>query len=381
MQKASKKLHEALSKVWSCPAEHAACLSLDIEPSSARVRFELAWTCLAGSGSGRVTNKPLWLTVETISEDTDSALMDDQEPINARAKVLVTSLREFSLGKASAVTSTTPAQPHLNVESELNLSSIKDLCLHLKQRQGALQGEQRNTEPLNPCLDFLQKSNTSKHFLFQSSEYGHGHSSISLEEALMKAKALRYGGISQIDRIHLAKVLSMAVLQYHSTPWLGNEWQSSDVLFFGVKDLNEDPLTAPYLSACPINPVDPAARQSTNSSQSIFATNSLLYCLGVMLIELAFERPLTELQEPGDYHPGESSSITLQRTTSRLANEVHRKINMTYEDSVKRCLRCQFGGDILQLELDNVILQRAFYTQVVCQLQGCYKAVAMFEPS
>lgn len=39
---------------------------------------------------------------------------------------------------------------------------------------------------------------------------------------------------------HLASSLAAAVLQYHSTPWLPETWQSSHVRFFGVGELSQD---------------------------------------------------------------------------------------------------------------------------------------------
>lgn len=378
MQNASKKLHEALSKGWSCPGDHAANISLEIEPPSAHVRFELAWTCLASSGIGGATNEPLWLTVETIAEDTDIASKEALGSLNARAQTLIGSLREISLDKASSAYPTNPAQRNLTIDSGVDLSAVKDLCRHLKEQQrGATHGDQHSTEHTHPCLGFLRKSNTSKHFLFQNSEHADSHSSMSLQEALSKAKALRYGGISQIDRIHLAKLLAMAVLQYHSTPWLGNEWQSSDVLFFDVKDLNEDSLATPYLSACQMRSVGTTVPQPEQQGQSILATNPLLHSLGVMLIELAFERALMDMYEPGD---GDPDAFAPQRTAARLANVVGQKMGVRYENVVKRCLRCSFGADIVQLGLDNIDLQRAFYTYAVCQLEDCYRAVAKFQP-
>ena len=382
IQKASKKLHEALSKVWSCPAEHTASLSLEIrksntnrKASSTTVSFDIAWTCLAGA---QATDGPLWLTVETFADSATHDATTDQEAFKTSAQALVAALGETSLGKASSRTIDMPQQPSTLAGSHLDLSSINDLCLHLRRQQKPLPAKIPDAEATGPCVGFLQKPNTTKHLVFQGADSVRNRCSMSLQEALSKAKALRYGGISQVERIHLAKILSTAVLQYHSTPWLENEWQSSDVLFFGVEDLNKDSLTAPYLSACPINAVRSTEQRLRRPNHTASTLNPIIYNLGVMLIEVAFERPLKDMQEPGDYRLADSESQAFQRTALRLAEVVHRKINVKYADTVKRCLRCHFGPDVLQMELENVELQRAFYKDVICQLERCYQAVAMF---
>ena len=212
---------------------------------------------------------------------------------------------------------------------------------------------------------------------------------MSLQDALSQAPKLLCG-IPPVNRMYLAKVLSEAVLQYHSTPWLGQEWRSADIMFFGIRDLNTDPLEAPYLRACLIRPEvfdisqefrrnDPLACAYTTSyhDYSALAPNTLLYSLGIMLIELAFERPLHDMQEPYDVRPSDSPSLSFHRTALRLADVVGRKVNIKYQNVVQRCLRCNFDQNVLRHKLEDLEVRKAYFQTVVCELERCYEAAAI----
>src|SRR5260221_332078 len=60
--------------------------------------------------------------------------------------------------------------------------------------------------------------------------------SVSLEDILRSSSQ----NISVEFQLGVAHRLAIAVLQYHSTPWLDSEWGIQDVCFFNAPDLSAD---------------------------------------------------------------------------------------------------------------------------------------------
>jgi hypothetical protein len=98
------------------------------------------------------------------------------------------------------------------------------------------------------------------------------------------------GGLLHHERIRLARLLATAVLQFHGTPWLKSTWRSGDVFFFGLDESRAiATLTAPYTTV--------AVRDLAIQEPEYPALwrNPLLFGLGVMLLELAYESPLKNI--------------------------------------------------------------------------------------
>jgi hypothetical protein len=349
IRKASWKLHEVLSSLWPCKAqaEHYASISLKAHvqqsDQTARVRFNLTWVCDTHGQDRASKRAPVCLSMETLSEVSippDSTLLTDTDA----------SLH-------------TPVQ----VDSATDLSSVEDLCAHLSRQKS-----------LNPtsklgCAGFLQQSAKSKHFIFPKAEHDlTSHSPTSLRDVLIMNKDSRLG-LPLNDKMFLATSLAAAVLQYHSTPWLKDELCGRSVLFFGETDYSKSPLNAPYISTSPFGQSTSNAKDPIQQPPAALAPNSLLYNLGVMLIELAFETPLND---PKDHAGGVDQQHLSHHSVKRLAEMVGQKVGPRYRVVVQRCLECRF--ETVQTELEDVSLQRAFYYSVICELKQCLRAVSFF---
>ena len=92
-------------------------------------------------------------------------------------------------------------------------------------------------------------------------------------------------GISVHERIKLAKILAITVLQYHDTPWLSQLWTSEDIFFFGTQR-KSSVLALPDISAPHLN-AKVTSQQSQRLSTSTVARNPFLFSLGAVMIELA----------------------------------------------------------------------------------------------
>jgi hypothetical protein len=126
-----------------------------------------------------------------------------------------------------------------------------------------------------------------------------------------------------------------------------------------IEDLNE-----PF--------VDVSVRDSTittNGAQPTacypFACNDFLFGLGVMLLELAYQKPLKSMQQACDVANSQDERHTLFFTAKRMSRLVSAQSGSRYGEIVRKCLACDFGrGD----DLSQPALQEGVYREVVCEL-------------
>ena len=379
-QVASSRLHEVLSSFWQCETadEHSVNIGLEgngERPShnSQKIHFELTWSC-PGEGVLSRRNKLLRLSVDSLSE-IRSLASDASSTFDLR-QILDKALEESLMSTRPQAQSLTMARPAFDedVASDValpDLRTIPNLCYHLEnQPPGHVH-----------YLGFLQKSRTFKHFICTPFEQSHHVSNTkSLEDALVAAKASSEG-IPLPEKLNLAKILALAVLRFHSTPWLKGEWQSQDVVFFGIRDFAEDPLRMPYLKSRVLNQRNTTGQQvisSTTGRECSNVThlrtpvrNQTLYGLGVMLIELAYDSPLQDLQKPED---DQGDAHTLYWAATRLGERVWRELGPKYADAVRICLHGAFGASS---ELEDMNVQKVFFSEVVQKLEKCAEGVVL----
>ena len=391
VRKASQKLYEALSSLWACKAhdEHSANICLDVGDRQQvdNVRFNMALTYIGGTQATTATSdKPLWLTVESLVEQSNSATMVSNAslPIRTLSATLQNTVAQGE--SVSFALSNTPLPDQSSNAScpPLDLCSIKkDLCLYFQER---LQKPIRPSP--SPCIGFLQKTQTFKHFIYPCNiphqNTLSGADVISLNDALMLATSSPLG-IPLADKFRIAKLLALAALQFHATPWLQDSWRSRDVLFFGIRDLSSDTLHAPYLNArfVKASTAAIASQQICSGVQTAplisrsLAPNRILYSLGIMLIELGFDAPLQDLQLPEDLMNGLVDQYTEFWTAKRLGLAVSNRLGTRYGRVVQKCLNCDFGigGDY---ELESKVLQCAVFQDVVRELDRCLQSVRIF---
>lgn len=177
--------------------------------------------------------------------------------------------------------------------------------------------------------------------------------------------------MSRMGILHLAAGLASAVLQFHSTPWLRENWQSHDVRFYGGEDVQSgdksgletsDPFLRIELEALT------SARELHDESVSGLARNEMLFRLGIVMLELGYGKPWAVLRhlawaklssrKQTDYHAAE----TLAK--ARLLRE---KMGPRYPLVVRKCLGCDFG--LGENDLDNEELQGTYLSEVIMALR------------
>ncbi len=373
IQGASLKLYDVLSNLWHCDIsnQHSANLSLGVkgaraceDGSTQNVQFELAWSCPASNMPMSQQERSLWLSIEarskgpTVTENAARRLHQSLTAALERSKKLQASLHS----QAQSYSATNTLLP--------DLEKIPNLCSHLL-------GQSPHPDPPT-CAGFLQKSNTDEHLLYADGDRTIKRDGLkSLEDALNAAKT-DPEGIPYPEKLTLAKLLALAVLRFHSTPWLNSEWGSRDIVFYGITDFSEDSLNGPFLksmvasTAGSTNQIIVApnvASQTTMSRQRSPIRNQTLYNLGVMLVELAYNRPLQDLQKPED---DQGDPYTSYWTATRMGDKVGRKLGPVYADAVNICL---YGGFGPSSDLKDTQVQARFFDEVIRKLAKCAEAV------
>jgi hypothetical protein len=244
-----------------------------------------------------------------------------------------------------------------------NLCVNRNFCIQIQNYLTKTDGKTER------CVGQLERTSNCKHIIYLSPPIANDHrtQAISLAQLISSiGQKPTEESLPQNERLRLGKQLALSVLKFHSTPWLNDAWRSKDVLFFGVEedDLVKRALASPHFNARVADCRFKQERQAC-ANRSL-APNPLLFGLGVVLLELAFQAPLQSLQKPADLANGEGPHFTEFFCARRLSKTIGSSMGSSYGKIVRKCLNCDFGeGD----DLSAPRLQSAFYEQIICELE------------
>ena len=269
----------------------------------------------------------------------------------------------------SSAVSSTPVYPKLIIADPFSLDNRikKDFCNHL--RRCSNQGLRPET-----CMGTLGVETGCKYFVFpattpscasrqQAVSLGHLISSLSKRRSL--------GNFPLYERLRLAKVLTVAVLQYHATPWLHESWRSDDVTFLGDDAVSllrrTSPLKAPHLYATVrgCDSSQSSAVRGETETASGAARNSLLYSLGILLLEIGYWKKWEDLSRPREGEDRYQDRYTHFYQARNFLKSGRSDMGPRYDSIVEQLIECDFGcGD----DLSTVRLQTAVHRNVICPL-------------
>lgn len=177
-------------------------------------------------------------------------------------------------------------------------------------------------------------------------------------------------GLTICFRYHIASVLASSVLQLANTPWLpGSTWDLEQVFLLQLQQRALTTANA-YLQ----RDFYPSTAVPQTKSSPPLIENQLVFALGVMLIELAFQQPLAKFQQVDDLDPqGNAHAYTELQVANRLSKDLNSMEGEKYADAARRCVKCNF--DVQDCSLDNVEFQDQFYRGVVLPLQELKRAL------
>ena len=335
------------------------------QDSSPQVKFDMAFThrVLSDTSSG----DPIWFLVDSIiNEHMDACTSAQTTCMDELKKTLKRQLtptltqaakkvkKSVSFASAVPVSLPTPNLPPLTSA----LACIgADFCDYIRRhfRQPLISDACLVLENTAQCKQLVYPS----HFT-ACSEPRKGTSLGQLITSTNKPGSV--DGILLHERVALAKMLAIAVLQYHATPWLRLSWRSDDIFFFGIEadaQLTKRPsISAPYINAR-IN--ENFAQVSDH--QPTIARNPTLFSLGVVFLELAHSARLESLKLPCDAENGQIFSEFF--AARRLAKCKRSVMGSVYNNIAEQLVEGAFPcGD----DLNNPELQVTFYEDVICPL-------------
>ena len=231
-----------------------------------------------------------------------------------------------------------------------------------------------SSQKLKPdvCIATLESSRCCKNFVFPYPFQPPGRSErgTSLRELVScNPSQTPIARSPLVERLRLARLLTEAILRYHTTPWISQGWGSEDIVFFpkiGPGGLSTVDLTAPHLNSriqkhSPLRPTL-SAREGNISG----ARNSLLFNLGILLLEIAYSSSWKTLQQshrPGKEQGGPHTEFQQAR---RLAMSGSSGMGSDYDRIVEQLIECDFGCGA---DLSKKRLQAAVHRDVVCPLE------------
>ncbi len=383
---ASRQVYEALGRACTKHTEHQAHFCVEVEQANitgdqcAQVKFSMAYTHMTLAGSADQSDL-IWFVVDSTSGDAmgpgnsdikidhhdslSQSLKRQIEPASgatqkpAKKRVTFQSATLVSARPSSTLSTAIIASAIIS-----NGSMRKDFCDTIRRRLG---------EPLqaSECVCVLDDTAGCRNFVYPSSKRycRQRRQGISLGKVISNvSKRQAFGGIALYERLRLAKTLAIAVLQYHSTPWLTISWRSEDIYFFD-SELASTPelssLSSPHLNVKVKGPCGQISRAPTFPPHNL-ARNPLLFSLGVVLLEIAYTSTMETLQSPNDLDNGQEDRYTEFFTARRLAKSAKTDMGSTYHKVVERLVECDFGCG---MDLSDPQLQAAFHRDVICPLE------------
>ena len=418
LRTASKTLYQHLERLWSCPkhTEHSANLRLCLETSeiymdaSSKMLFDMALTYSDIDQSSLRSENMVLLAIESpileTSVDTKPRSMavvrfddekpapnDSEPPFIQRQKSIAHMqaskrsrfrrvLRVFRGGdgtEASASKKQTPLvaikrPPEPAVKSPVrpqsekltgpdlaDLDSATNLCMRI------LEASKLETKDKNVCIGYLTGSNADRYLVYsrQSASRKLGEI-VSLSNVIGNRHRLQ--SLPKQEKWRLAGSLSLAVLLYHSTPWLRTTLNSDNILFFNAKDPEKpSSLEAPHLHS--FGKYTGKTADHAVASKNTGVKNELLWALGVMLLEIEFEDTLERLVEKSKLDGVAQMDAPLAYHLPMLKRRAGEQLGTLYGRIVRMCLDCDFGLGLDEYRLDDPRVQQVFYSRIVRQFQ------------
>ncbi|KAF2468960.1 uncharacterized protein BDR25DRAFT_344152 [Lindgomyces ingoldianus] len=235
---------------------------------------------------------------------------------------------------------------------------IKDLC-------EALKGQKQNAN----CIGVLNDSAVKHHI--HSVTLPSPKSTTGKHTTIRDFLESRIGrGFGIKEKCTLALTLASAVLQLHNTPWLAENWSMKDIHI--MNNAQPSLLTdQPYICK---NFASTTPLPQTQHKRSRVVKNSVVFALGIALLEISYGKPLSAFETQDDLDDHENRNpLTEYFVADRLAEKIHVRELRNYADATRRCVHCIFDSSVYSLEDDD--FRERFYQGVIVPLQQDYDYV------
>ena len=328
--RAPQILWETISKVWRCNRHHSHSLSISLDDRAARncskslSHFNVAMT------------SPLFVR-------RYSVIVQKDVPCRYKATRGEQSLgkhgdtRRSKLDKRNFGSNMCPWHD-LGPLSTMAQSNMRDLSLETDFCDYLLDSPsvtRLDADLKYSCLGYL-KSEIGLRFIFVcSAESSNDPSRLESLSRLFLRADLEHRLIPVAAKLRTAILVATGSLDLHDTPWFPQTWSCDNIYFYLDKlDDWEDTLEDPYLQTELLKYTD----QPLSIGDPPSVETSMLYCLAVVLIELAFSSRWCNLQPQDhiimDLLPREKELLTM----ANLSRTVSRVLGQRYAKVVRICL-------------------------------------------
>ncbi|KAK7182264.1 hypothetical protein DPSP01_006982 [Paraphaeosphaeria sporulosa] len=423
---ASQKLHDSLRDSWSCTnishVGHQAKLSLDAEAEHGTARLDMVITCRRKEtleGLERhftiPAESPIWLQVRSITTNEPASRNAPTSPSTLtnlsgslqKPSIISTAVNPIS-GTSSVVqkvkktlkrvrfdgstTHNSPpnSPPHKTTVSSqskqnstitfamMNLRTTASVCCHLSK---ACQGPPCKDISLG-YLEFTEAPQSFRFIFYDAGRNTEANTSKTFPGKMSYPIRTELAKLQTLHQLTLAHKLATAVLQYHATSWLSQDWSLEDISYFAdtapgtiakpcatedklIKDLQTLHLSAQFPSESALSQLRPGS-DPDELSYMYGIRNLTLARLGVALLEIASKEDLasSDLDQSMTVPHRIISARKMLREeppSSSLSMLGKRYIKMA-----RKCIDCDFSSGE---DLKNEALRSAVYTEVICALE------------
>lgn len=384
IQIVTRQLCEMLPKACLLHTKHFAHFSLEpqhtiIHDTVTEIKFLIAYRHLSQQLAQR-QHDMLWFTIEwehrPIKTTSDTQLSRSKRTLSP---TLVTCdgpaekrhkcVQFQSPPRTPSPLSVGVATASSTSEIATNISLTSDLCTRL--RSGS-----KCTD--KTCIGWLEDSTQSRYRMYPSEgPYQNAVTTGAQSLAAFFTTRCESGQsarqIPLLRRVQVARLLASAMLNYHSTPLTRSTWSSRDIFLYGT-DLSRFSHSSfelnAFLEVSIEHQPDEAGEHEASNNLTPFVPNLTLFGIAVILLELAYQKPLHEMIEASDSAPRWPSHTNVVFAMRRLSKGVSRFLGIHYSKIIAKCLECEFAEGT---DLDSVPLQRAIQRDVISELDRLVK--------
>ncbi|KAJ5564041.1 hypothetical protein N7513_000283 [Penicillium frequentans] len=356
VQQAACSLYDAFGTACNAHTVHNLHLSLQpgLDQTLSRVQFNVAYSQISIA-----SGKSIWIKVETKIKPPEVISRSTSLPMRDEIRSL----------KRSVHFEDTSSESHQQVRSQTSSEPLRGVPnLHLQRNLCTLVEKFSHQRECDGCIGLLGDNVVCTHLAYMDNQTDSKSTSTSLSQLISLSRTELAESMSLYEQIRLCRYLATAVLYYHATPWLKKAWRRDDIHFFGHgSSLRQMPHNLLYVAMATSVQVQDSSisSQPQLSSYHHIIRNPVLFGLGVMFLELAYEAPLEVLQQPVDIEKGGPQGFADYFTAHRVA-ESGRKVTGSFKAIIKKCLYCDFGHDS---DFMSSGLQQAFYHEVIGGLE------------
>ncbi|OAX85304.1 hypothetical protein ACJ72_00334 [Emergomyces africanus] len=275
----------------------------------------------------------------------------------------------------SVVAAKPPSPPLTPTNDQSGLIKISDLCATLSSPAS----QKSPSSSPSSCIGYLQDTCSGLHKLHlvpsnTKWEVISLHELIRLYLSNTSSSPLILAGshkpstrpqvkpLTRKERFKLAVALSTSVLQFDDTPWLKQHWGTDDIHFF-LKPSSSMSEQA-YLTTVFSQSNHVPTKKHNCTSFPPLVRNKALFTLGIVLIELAFGKPLEDLRTQKDIDESRGMPDLVDTfTVKRLLESVEDEAGYDYSEAVRRCIECPFDGK--EARFTNESFQEAVHDWII----------------